>query len=454
MMRLHFISIGGSAMHSLALEMKRMGNEITGSDDAIFNPSKAKLKAAEILPETLGWFPEKITNKIDVVILGMHAKINNPELLKAQSLKLKIQSYPEFLAEISQEKTRVVIAGSHGKTTITAMILHVLNYHDISTDFMLGAPVSAVTETLFVSEENDFILLEGDEYLSSAIDLQPKFLWYQPEIALISGIAWDHINVFPTFETYVSQFEKFIFSIREGGVLLYNQEDLVLKDLVENSPHAVKKIPYIAPIHHIENGITFLDTSEGSLPLSVFGEHNLMNLSGAQWISQLMGLDAVEFYEAIPSFTGAAKRLEKISQGLTAVLFKDFAHAPSKVMATAKAVKDQFKGFEIHICLELHTYSSLDISFINQYKKTLSLADKAIIFYDPEALKIKNRSPISTEIIQAAFDHDFLKVITKTSSLEEYLFSQKYDNKIMVMMSSGNFGGLDWDELKALISKY
>jgi len=453
-MRLHFISIGGSAMHSLALEMKRMGNEITGSDDAIFNPSKAKLKAAEILPETLGWFPEKITNKIDVVILGMHAKINNPELLKAQSLKLKIQSYPEFLAEISQEKTRVVIAGSHGKTTITAMILHVLNYHDISTDFMLGAPVSAVTETLFVSEENDFILLEGDEYLSSAIDLQPKFLWYQPEIALISGIAWDHINVFPTFETYVSQFEKFIFSIREGGVLLYNQEDLVLKDLVENSPHAVKKIPYRAPIHHIENGITFLDTSEGSLPLSVFGEHNLMNLSGAQWISQLMGLDAVEFYEAIPSFTGAAKRLEKISQGLTAVLFKDFAHAPSKVMATAKAVKDQFKGFEIHICLELHTYSSLDISFINQYKKTLSLADKAIIFYDPEALKIKNRSPISTEIIQAAFDHDFLKVITKTSSLEEYLFSQKYDNKIMVMMSSGNFGGLDWDELKALISKY
>ena len=454
MMRLHFIAIGGSAMHSLALEMKRMGNEITGSDDAIFNPSKAKLKAAEILPETLGWFPEKITNKIDVVILGMHAKINNPELLKAQSLKLKIQSYPEFLAEISQEKTRVVIAGSHGKTTITAMILHVLNYHDISTDFMLGAPVSAVTETLFVSEENDFILLEGDEYLSSAIDLQPKFLWYQPEIALISGIAWDHINVFPTFETYVSQFEKFIFSIREGGVLLYNQEDLVLKDLVENSPHAVKKIPYRAPIHHIENGITFLDTSEGSLPLSVFGEHNLMNLSGAQWISQLMGLDAVEFYEAIPSFTGAAKRLEKISQGLTAVLYKDFAHAPSKVMATAKAVKDQFKGFEIHICLELHTYSSLDISFINQYKKTLSLADKAIIFYDPEALKIKNRSPISTEIIQAAFDHDFLKVITKTSSLEEYLFSQKYDNKIMVMMSSGNFGGLDWDELKALISKY
>ena len=454
MKRLHFIAIGGSAMHSLALEMKRMGNEITGSDDAIFNPSKAKLKAAEILPETLGWFPEKITNKIDVVILGMHAKINNPELLKAQSLELKIQSYPEFLAEISQEKTRVVIAGSHGKTTITAMILHVLNYHDRSTDFMLGAHVSAVTETLFVSKENDFILLEGDEYLSSAIDLQPKFLWYQPEIALISGISWDHINVFPTFEKYVFQFEKFIFSIREGGVLLYNQEDLVLKDLVENTPHPIKKIPYGVPSHYIENGITFLDTLEGGLPLSVFGEHNLMNLSGAQWISQLMGLDAVEFYEAISSFTGAEKRLEKISQGKTAVLYKDFAHAPSKVMATAKAVKDQFKGFEIQICLELHTYSSLDISFINQYKKTLSFANKVIVFYDPEVLKIKNRPPISTEIIQAAFDHNFLKVITKTSSLEEYLFSQKYDNKILVMMSSGNFGGLDWNELKAIILKY
>tara|TARA_B110000285_G_scaffold135499_1_gene151813 strand:- start:61 stop:1425 length:1365 start_codon:yes stop_codon:yes gene_type:complete len=454
MMRFHFIAIGGSAMHSLALEMNRLGHEVTGSDDVIFDPSKTKLKAAEIYPKSLGWFPEKITKKIDVIVLGMHAKVDNPELLKAQALGLKIQSYPEFLAKMSQEKTRVVIAGSHGKTTITAMILHVLNYHDVSTDFMLGAPVSTVSETLFLSEENDFILLEGDEYLSSAIDSQSKFLWYQPEIALISGIAWDHVNVFPTFDNYTYQFEKFIFSIREGGVLLYNQEDLVLKYLVENSPHPVKKISYGTPKHFINKSITYLDTSEGSLPLSVFGTHNLMNLAGAQWISQLMGVDTADFYEAIPSFTGAAKRLEKLSMGETAVLFKDFAHAPSKVEATVKAIKDQFEGFKIRVCLELHTYSSLDAIFIRQYKDTLSLAEEAVVFYDPEALKIKNRAPISPETIQAAFIHSSLKVFTDTFSLEDYLFSQKYTNQILIMMSSGDFGGFDWEQLKDIITKY
>ncbi|MBT3541977.1 Mur ligase family protein [Flavobacteriaceae bacterium] len=451
-MQLHFIAIGGSAMHSLALAMHRLGHRVTGSDDAIFDPSKTKLEQANLLPDTLGWHPEKLNNEIDVVLLGMHAKADNPELIMAQALGLKIQSYPEFLASMCKEKSTVVVAGSHGKTTITAMVLHVLNYHGVSTDFMIGAPVPAVTETLSISDENDFILLEGDEYLSSAIDSQPKFLWYKPEIALISGIAWDHVNVFPTFEDYISQFEKFIYSIVEGGVLFYNEEDKELKSLVENCSHPVKKIPYGTPEHTLDNGITYLNTSEGSLPLSVFGTHNLMNLAGARWISQLMGVDVSDFYEAIPSFTGAAKRMERLAKGKTAILFKDFAHAPSKVSASAKAVKSQFSRHKIKVCLELHTYSSLDATFIKQYKDSLTAADEAIVFYDPEALKIKNRAPIDPDAIKKAFNHSSIEVITEAKVLQKELFEQEYVNYLLVMMSSGNFGDLDWEKLKQVIT--
>ncbi|MDA7736615.1 Mur ligase family protein [Flavobacteriaceae bacterium] len=451
-MQLHFIAIGGSAMHSLALAMHRLGHRVTGSDDAIFDPSKTKLEQANLLPDTLGWHPEKLNNEIDVVVLGMHAKADNPELIMAQALGLKIQSYPEFLASMCKEKSTVVVAGSHGKTTITAMVLHVLNYHGVSTDFMIGAPVPAVTETLSISDENDFILLEGDEYLSSAIDSQPKFLWYKPEIALISGIAWDHVNVFPTFEDYISQFEKFIYSIVEGGVLFYNEEDKELKSLVENCSHPVKKIPYGTPEHTLDNGITYLNTSEGSLPLSVFGTHNLMNLAGARWISQLMGVDVSDFYEAIPSFTGAAKRMERLAKGKTAILFKDFAHAPSKVSASAKAVKSQFSRHKIKVCLELHTYSSLDATFIKQYKDSLTAADEAIVFYDPEALKIKNRAPIDPDAIKKAFNHSSIEVITEAKVLQKELFEQEYVNYLLVMMSSGNFGDLDWEKLKQVIT--
>ncbi|MDG1141348.1 MAG: Mur ligase family protein [Flavobacteriaceae bacterium] len=451
-MQLHFIAIGGSAMHSLALAMHRLGHRVTGSDDAIFDPSKTKLEQANLLPDTLGWHPEKLNNEIDVVVLGMHAKADNPELIMAQALGLKIQSYPEFLASMCKEKSTVVVAGSHGKTTITAMVLHVLNYHGVSTDFMIGAPVPAVTETLSISDENDFILLEGDEYLSSAIDSQPKFLWYKPEIALISGIAWDHVNVFPTFEDYISQFEKFIYSIVEGGVLFYNEEDKELKSLVENCSHPVKKIPYVTPEHTVDNGITYLNTSEGSLPLSVFGTHNLMNLAGARWISQLMGVDVSDFYEAIPSFTGAAKRMERLAKGKTAILFKDFAHAPSKVSASAKAVKSQFSRHKIKVCLELHTYSSLDATFIKQYKDSLTAADEAIVFYDSEALKIKNRAPIDPDAIKKAFNHSSIEVITEAKVLQKELFEQEYVNYVLVMMSSGNFGDLDWEKLKQVIT--
>ena len=448
MMQLHFIAIGGSAMHSLALEMKELGHAVTGSDDVIFEPSKSKLETADLLPESWGWYPEKITENLDVVILGMHAKANNPELKRAQELKLKIQSYPEFLASLTENKTRVVIAGSHGKTTITAMVLHALNYHDVETDYMVGAPVYKNSKTLSISAENDFVLLEGDEYLSSAVDLRPKFLWYTPEIALISGIAWDHINVFPTFENYVNQFELFINSIQAGGVLLYNEEDEVLKKLVNSSQHPIKKMGYSTPKHFIEGGTTYLETEEGSLPLIIFGSHNLQNLAGAQWISQLMGLDSSDFYEAIPSFRGASKRLELLVKGANSSLFKDFAHAPSKVQATCSAVKTQFSKKQLIVCLELHTYSSLDPEFINHYAASLDAADEAIVFYDPEALRIKNRVALPPETIERAFKHDSLRVFTSASKLQASLVERVFSDEVLVMMSSGNFGGIDWEVLQ------
>ncbi len=448
MKRIHFIAIGGSAMHSLALAMHQAGHKVSGSDDAIFEPSRSKLAAVGLLPEKLGWYPESITSEIDVIVLGMHAKKDNPELLAAQGLGISIQSYPEFIAAFAAQKTRVVIAGSHGKTTITAMILHALHYHDLAVDFMVGAPIPGVQQTIEISENNDFMLLEGDEYLSSPIDLRSKFLWYYPQIALISGIAWDHVNVFPTFDHYCEQFEAFIQSISEGGVLLYNEADPVLKKMVEASTHPIKKIPYQLPHYKTENGVTQIETTEGWLPLAVFGAHNLMNLAGAQWICQLMGVDLADFYEAISSFKGAANRLEFMAKGKNCFLYKDFAHAPSKVTATVKAVRQQFAQFKMVAVLELHTYSSLDSNFIDAYCESLAAADTALVFYDPEALKIKNRTPIEPERIQEAFQQPELQVFTKSALLFEALHNLDYSNTVLLMMSSGNFGGLDWELLK------
>ena len=304
-MYLHFIAIGGSSMHSLALQMNSLGHKVTGSDDVIFEPSKSNLQKAGLLPESFGWFPEKINKNIDIVILGMHAKRDNVELKEALEMNLKIQSFPEFLALLSEDKTRVVIAGSHGKTRIIAMILHALEYHGIKTDYMVGAPVYENSKNLSIGDKNDFVLLEGDEILSSVIDTRPKFLWYTPEIALVTGIAWDRTNFFPTFKDYITQFERFIYSIKAGGVLIYNKEDEVLDRLVESIEHPIKKIGYNSPDHFIDNGQTYLETDEGVLPLVVFGAQDLQNLAGAQWIAQLMGLDRSDFFESMLSFKGA-----------------------------------------------------------------------------------------------------------------------------------------------------
>ncbi len=451
-MRTHFIAIGGAAMHNLALALHNKGYQVTGSDDAIFEPSKSRLEKKGLLPTEFGWFPEKITSDIEAIILGMHAKADNPELLKAQELGLKIYSYPEFLYEQSKNKTRVVIGGSHGKTTITSMILHVMHYHNIEVDYMVGAQLEGFDTMVHLTHENDFIVLEGDEYLSSPIDRRPKFHLYQPNIALLSGIAWDHINVFPTFENYVEQFEIFVNQITKGGILVYNEEDAVVKKVAEETTNTIRRLPYATPSYSVEDGITLLDTPEGSMPIEVFGAHNLNNLAGAKWICQNMGVDEADFYEAIVSFKGASKRLEKIAEGKGKVVYKDFAHSPSKVSATTKAVKAQYPNRKLVACLELHTYSSLNAEFLKEYQGALDAADVAVVFYSPDAVKIKQLSAVSYDQIAQSFKRDDLIIYTNPAEFKDFLFNYDLNNSALLLMSSGNYGGLNFDEVKGLIN--
>lgn len=451
-MRVHFIAIGGAAMHNLALALHEKGYHVTGSDDAIFEPSKSRLEKKGLLPNELGWFPERITIDLDAVILGMHAKKDNAELLRAQELGVKIYSYPEFLYEQSKDKTRVVIGGSHGKTTITSMILHVMNYHDVKVDYMVGAQLEGFDTMVHLTEENEFIVLEGDEYLTSPIDLRPKFHLYQPNIALLSGIAWDHINVFPTFENYVDQFRIFTNLITKGGILVYNEEDPTVKQVAEECENQIRKIAYQTPEYSVENGTTLLETPDGAMPIEVFGAHNLNNLAGAKWICQCMGVDEAEFYEAIATFKGASKRLEKIAESANKVAYKDFAHSPSKVSATTKAVKNQYPDRKLVACLELHTYSSLNAEFLKEYQGALDAADVAVVFYSPDAVKIKQLEEVTYEQIANSFERNDLIIYTNPTEFKDFLFTQNLVNSALLLMSSGNYGGLNFDEVKQLIS--
>ena len=430
-------------MHNLAIALKDKGYEVSGSDDAVFEPSKSRLEKKGILPEEMGWFPEKITADLDAVILGMHAHQDNPELAKAKELGLKIYSYPEFLYEQSKDKTRVVIAGSHGKTTITSMILHVLNFHQKDVDYMVGAQLEGFDCMVKLTQENDFMILEGDEYLSSPIDLRSKFLLYQPNIALMSGIAWDHINVFKTFDDYTDQFRKFVASITPGGVLVYNEEDAEVVKVVENAENFFRKIPYKTPEYEIVSGKVHLKTEMGDIPLSVFGAHNLLNLEGARNICHTLGIMDEDFYEAIMSFKGASKRLEKVERPDGGILYKDFAHAPSKVKAVVKAFCEQFKNEKKYGFLELHTYSSLNPVFLEQYGHALDGLDEAIVFYSEDALKIKRMEPISPDLIKEKFKNENLKVFTNAAELHTYWDSLDKTDGVYMMMSSGNFGSLD-----------
>lgn len=450
-MKIHFIAIGGSAMHNLAIALHIKGYHVSGSDDSIFEPSKSRLIHHGLFPKEIGWNSSNISDDLDCVILGMHAKKDNPELIEAQKKSIKIFSYPEFIYEMSKNKTRVVIGGSHGKTSITAMILHVLNDNDISVDYMVGAQLKGFSTMVHLTDENDFILLEGDEYLSSPIDRRPKFHLYKPNIALLSGIAWDHINVFPTKEIYSKQFEIFLDSIVSGGSIVYNELDLELNEMVQNCSNSIRKLEYSLPEFLIENDITYLITDEGRLPLKIFGDHNLSNLSGAKLICQLMGVQEEEFNSSIVSFGGADKRLESLLEMNDRAFFKDFAHSPSKVSATTNALKIQYKNRKLIALLELHTFSSLNEDFIGEYRNSLKQADTRILFYDPKAVESKGLKNISVQKIKDSFNDDNMIVFSNSDQLKSYLFELSYVNTNLLFMSSGNYASIDLEVLNDFI---
>lgn len=442
-MKVHFIAIGGSAMHNLAIAMHKKGDFVSGSDDEIFEPSKSRLQNFGLLPNKIGWDTDNIDDSLDAVILGMHARADNPELLKAQDLGLKIYSYPEYLYEQSKDKCRIVIGGSHGKTTITAMILHVFKHANIDTDYMVGAQLEGFEVMVKLSDHTKFMILEGDEYLTSPIDRRPKFHLYKPNIALISGIAWDHINVFPTYDNYVSQFKQFIELIEDDGKLVYCKDDKEVDRIVVQSNHKIEFIPYSLPNYSITDAQTCLQTKSGTIFLKIFGEHNLRNLEGARFICKSIGISDELFYEAIKSFKGASNRLELLHQNGKTNIYKDFAHSPSKLKASVEALKFQYDDRKLIACMELHTFSSLNKDFLDEYRGSLDAADYPIIYFNAHTLKHKKLPDLNAEEVRKAFDNKHLSVFTSRDKLISHLESLELKAHNILFMSSGNFGGLD-----------
>lgn len=445
-MNVHFIAIGGSAMHNLAIALSRKGVNVTGSDDEIFEPSRTRLEKQGILPVNLGWDESRITNSIDAIILGMHAREDNPELLKAKGLNIPIFSYPEYLYEQSKDKTRVVIGGSHGKTTITSMLLHVVNALNMDVDYMVGAQLEGYDCMVRLSESAKIMILEGDEYLSSPIDRRPKFHLYKPNVAIISGIAWDHINVFPTFENYVDQFDIFCSLIEEGGTLIYNEDDPEVQKLGQKYASSKRTVAYGVPTYEVTATGTRLFHEGEIYELRVFGEHNLQNLMGAMRIGQAIGIQSHDFLTAIQSFTGAGKRLQKVKEQGDFILFKDFAHSPSKLKATTKAVKDQFKSRKVIACMELHTFSSLKKEFLPHYLNSMQMADEAVVYYSPDVVAHKKLEPISKELVSYGFGGN-VHVMNTTKEVLDFIRTKTWNNSVLLMMSSGNFDGIDYDKL-------
>ena len=447
-MHFHFIAIGGSAMHNLAIALYLKGEQVSGSDDEIFSPSKERLKKHGLLPDKIGWNPELINEQVDTIILGMHARIDNPELLKAKELQIPVFSYPEFIYEQTKNQLRVVIGGSHGKTSITSMILHVLNKNNIDHNYMVGAQLEGFDCMVKLSDTSKIAIIEGDEYLSSPIDRRPKFHLYRPNIAVISGIAWDHINVFPTFENYIKQFHIFAESIDKNGTLIFCKEDKNLNNMVNSNSYSCQLIPYKTHNHLIEKSNTILiDKDNIRYPIEIFGIHNLQNLKAAQLVCEKIGVDKTDFYNSIADFKGASKRMELVMANNYSAFYKDFAHSPSKLKATTNALKHQFPNRTLIACMELHTFSSLNSEFLKLYFKSMVAADVAYVYYNIETIKHKKLENIDEQDVYDAFGTSNLKVFTSSKDLQDQLFSQNWDNSNLLMMSSGNFDGLDFDNI-------
>ena len=443
---IHFISVGGSAMHSLAIALQQQGYHVTGSDDDIYEPSRTQLAKHNLLPNSMGWFPEKIHPDLTAVIVGMHARRDNAELAKALQIGIPAYSYPEFIYQQSQQKQRVVIAGSHGKTTITSIICHVLRYHNRTFDYLAGAQIQGFETTIKLTADAPLIIIEGDEYASSPLDSSPKFLHYKPHIALISGIAWDHVNIYPTWDEYVDQFELLAEAMPKAGILIFDESDNMLDIIGQKERPDITKVPYEGHNSVITNGETFLVTKQGNqVPVSIFGKHNMKNIAGAMTLLDRIGVTEEQFYAAISTFKGTALRLENVAQKGHRILFRDVAHSPSKVQAATEAVKQQYPGKKLVAAVELHTFSSLDRSFLDQYHGCLDIADKAIVYFNAQALVSIRTKPVTKEDILSAFNRPDLLVFDNPVDLQAYLIRQHDTAEVFLLMSSGTFGGLDME---------
>ncbi len=452
-MKIHFIAIGGAVMHNLAIVLRRKGHIVTGSDDKILDPARTNLQKEGILPAEIGFFEENITEDLDAVILGMHAREDNVELQKAQELGIQIYSFPEYLYEVSKKKQRVVIAGSHGKTTITSMVMHVLKENNFNFDYMVGAKVKGFDTSVKITEDAPIIVLEGDEYLASPIHRESKFLYYKPNVALITGVAWDHINVFPDYDDYVKQFEKFAYSLEEWGFLTWFKEDEELKKIFNTFDAKVRTRAYFTHAYIIKGNTTYLQTDFGEIPLKVFGEHNLQNISGAKNVCNELGVFDEDFYKAISTFEGAANRLQFIGKNDHTVIYKDFAHSPSKLKATVNAMKHQFEKEQLVAVMELHTFSSLNKDFLEQYSGTMDETDIPVVFYDKETFEHKKMPLLKESFVRNSFGNQLINVFTDKAELEEFLLGQNWNRKNLLLMSSGNFGGLNIEALATEILK-
>ncbi len=448
---IHFIAVGGAIMHQLAIALKKQGYVISGSDDEINDPAKSNLAAEGILPEENGWFPEKITGNLDAIVLGMHARADNPELLAAKKLGIPIYSFPQYIYEVSKDKKRVVIAGSHGKTTITSMVMHILKENGVDFDYMVGARVPGFKQSVKLGDA-PVIVLEGDEYPASVEEKRPKIFFYHPDITVISGIAWDHINVFPTYDIYRSQFEQYLGSMGDGKPVIYNNEDIEVQQVIKAAAGHLECIPYNMPAYHYEHGEAVLDTSSGPVPVSIFGSHNLLNIQAAINVCLQLGVSLENCYKAIGSFTGAAKRLEKLLKTEKLVVYRDFAHAPSKLKATLDAVKEAYHNQRLIAIFELHTYSSLNEHFLQEYAGSMNAADVAIVYFSHHALELKGLPGLDTQTVKKYFGRDNLEVIDNRGKLEQRageLLNQLEEPTCLLLMSSGTFDGIDWNSVSS-----
>ncbi|MFT3740790.1 MAG: Mur ligase family protein [Breznakibacter sp.] len=442
-MRVHFIAIGGSAMHNLAIALHKKGFHVTGSDDEIFEPSRGRLASHGLLPDQWGWFPGKITPDLDAVILGMHARKDNPELARALEMGLKVYSYPEYLYTQAIGKTRVVVGGSHGKTTVTSMVMHALKENHLQFDFMVGAQLDGFDTMVSLTADAPVAVFEGDEYLSSPVDLRPKFLWYKPQIAVLTGVAWDHINVFPTFESYVGQFDLFARTIPDGGTLVYYANDTHLAEIARKQSYRLETVAYEAIGHVVEDGITFAVANGKKYELKVFGAHNLQNLQAARLVCRELGMADDAFLEAMRSFTGASRRLQSLYHDPKCDVYFDFAHSPSKLKATTQAVKLRYPRRQLVACMELHTFSSLNRAFLPQYQGTMAYADKAYVYFSPDVMEHKRLDPFTKAEVAEAFAQQGLEVFTDSVGIFDALRQTDWNDKTLLIMTSGNFDGVD-----------